>query len=158
MMCLLAHRPGASPRSRLLPLAALFAAACTSSTPVDTAVDTDPGRLPNHLFVIHNQTGGVDNRCAAQLLELVLTPVAGGDAIRESFVLNPGDSVELDLTLLQAESFRIEVFETPDGPSMWWDSMALGIHGTTTCGIDPSALVNSWCNSMDPNGMTMSCD
>lgn len=142
---------------------ALFVAACDQPEPSDSGpdTDTDPVLMPNHRFELYNYSGNINASCARQLLVLKLTPAFDGDAIEETFVLNPGDELELDLTLAEEGSFRIEVLERMDGPSIWWDSVALGIHGTTSCfvtGINTGFLENSRCSGLAPSGSTMVCE
>lgn len=137
-----------------------LATACDPSVDSDTWPAPDTGPIPNHMFVLTNESGSTNYTCATQLLAVALTPASGAEPITETFVLNPRDTLELDLTLSEEGDYRIEIFEEEGGPRITWDAFAMGFHGTTSCsvnGINTGFLENTYCNGIHADASTMVC-
>ena len=92
-----------------------------------------------------------------QLVRLELTPVGGGTTLSKSFVCSYPDHLAVEMAIPAMGSYRVEIFAA-DGQSMWWDSVAMALPGTTdlmvTCGSSPITFWGS-CASLAPSGTTM---
>jgi hypothetical protein len=130
----------------LLATAALLLGGCNDSTSPEKPA-------PMQTFTINNNTIYAHK----QLVRLEVTPVSDGTALAKTFVCNYGEQVSPQVAIPAAGTYRVEVF-TADSQSMWWDSVALALPGTTyvmiTCG---GGSIQFWgeCAGLPPSGTTM---
>jgi hypothetical protein len=132
----------------VLAIAAVLLSGCNESTSPGTGAPAEV-----HTINVNNLT----IYAAKQLVRLELTPAAGGETIVKTFVCNYGTELPVAMAIPAAGSYRIEVFSA-DSQSMWWDSVALDLPGTTTlrvtCGSSPIIFWGE-CASLPPSGTTM---
>lgn len=93
----------------------ILLAACTSSPPPEV-----------HTFTVRNNTSAAHK----QLTRLEVTPVGGGATLSADFVCNYGETKEVRIAIPRTGNYAVRIYAS-DGQSMWWDSVALDLPGSS---------------------------
>jgi hypothetical protein len=86
---------------------------------------------------------------------MTIAPVdSSSPEVGYTFVSNPGTTVSVKIYIPKTGFYKVRIYLYENGPSIWWDSFALGIGGTTN--IELRALIrflpNSRAGGIRPSG------
>lgn len=114
--------------------------------------DSDPTSNTNHTITIYSQNANNP----VQFTYLIITPTDGSSAaIRNDFVLNPGNTLSIKVNLTNTNSYKIDV----GGPTqiISWASIVMDSNNGTT-NIDLIKTQNYCLNSRCSSILPTSCD
>lgn len=83
-----------------------------------------------HTFTIYNDTYYAHK----QLTNVKVTSVDGGSTLTADFVINYSEQRDVPIYIPKTGMYRVEIY-SPDGQSMWWDSIALELPGNSVMEI-----------------------
>ena len=134
------HRLGA------LALLLLFLAACSGNPNGGTAP-------PQHTFTVRNNTSAAHK----QLTRIKVTPVNGGATLTATFVCNYGETKSVPVAIPRTGNYTVRTYSS-DGQSMWWDSVALALPGSSTLDVFAAGYpvrFSGTCAGIPNDGTTM---
>ena len=118
----------------------------------DETTTTPTPPVTNYTITINNFTGDPTK----QFTYMTLTPIeAGGQELSYNFVINPNENTTISLYLTNITFYKISVYLYKNGPSIWWDSIALEPNKNSRINIrnnNNNYILYSDINSLLPNG------
>lgn len=122
-----------------------------------TNTDTD-----NHTIVLINGGTNTTECTARQFTRVELNPTQEpSSTISKSFVSNPMTTINIELKIPETGTYKITFFVADIDSSIWWDSIALAVNGTTNATLSTNNVGfydNSYVASIRSSGDNIPCD